>query len=250
MSLTTRQLQQANTRLRHEAQRLRRELDTLAEVSRAVVSERYLDEILQLIVTVTAQLMGSKICSLMLLDEAKQVLVIRATQALSPTYRTKPPIKVGQSISGRAVKQRKPISVLDVTRAEGYMYPEIAAREGLKSMLSVPMMIKERATGVLNIYTTAEHPFSREEIGVLSTIANQAAVAIEHTRLLEQSSALQKSLEERKLVEKAKGVLMHSYRLSESEAFRRLQTQSMAKRKSMREIAEAILLAHELGQTT
>lgn len=241
-------MQQTNTQLRHEVQRLRRELDTLAEVSNAVVSERYLDEILQLIVTVTAQLMGSKICSLMLLDDAKQVLVIRATQALSPAYRTKPPIKVGQSVSGRAVKERRPISVPDVTQAEGYMYPEIAAREGLKSLLSVPMMIKQRATGVLNVYTTVEHQFSEQEIRILSTIANQAAVASEQTRLLEHSVALQKTLEDRKIMEKAKGVLMQQYRFSETEAFRTLQKQSMEKRKTMREVAEAILLTHDLVQ--
>lgn len=236
----------ANARLYEETRQRRRELVTLAQVSKAVASERYLDEILQLIVTITAELMGSKICSLMLLDEARQVLVIKATQALSPAYRNKPPIKAGQSISGRAVKERRPISVLDVTQANGYMYPEIAAREGLKSLLSVPMMVKERATGVLNLYTATEHPFSEDEIRVLSTIANQAAVAIEHTRLLEQSVALQQSLEDRKLVEKAKGVLMQDYRLSEAEAFRTLQKQSMEKRKTMREIAEAILLAREL----
>jgi len=238
----------ANAGLYEAAQQRRRELDTLAQVSKAVASERYLDEILQLIVTVTAELMGSKICSLMLLDEAKQVLVIKATQALSPAYRNKPPIHMGQSVSGRAVKERRPISILDVTQANGYVYPEIAAREGLKSLLSVPMMIKEQATGVLNLYTTTEHQFSEDEIRVLSTIANQAAVAIEHTRLLEQSVALQKSLEDRKLIEKAKGVLMQDYRLSEAEAFRTLQKQSMEKRKTMREIAEAILLARELKE--
>jgi GAF domain-containing protein len=172
--------------------------------------------------------------------------VIKATQALSPAYRNKPPISVGQSVSGRAVKERRPISVLDVTRTDGYMYPEIAAREGLKSLLSVPMMLKERATGVLNLYTTTEHEFSEDEIRVLSTIANQAAVAIEHTRLLEQAVALQKTLEDRKLIEKAKGVLMREHGLSEAEAFRLLQKQSMEKRKTMREIAEAILLATEL----
>ena len=239
MGVSIRQLQE-------EVRQLRRKLQTLAQVSQAVSSERYLDEILQLIVTVTAELMGSKICSLMLLDEAKQVLVIKATQALSPAYRNKPPIKVGQSISGRAVKERQPISVLDVTQADGYMYPEIAAREGLKSLLSVPMMVKKRPAGVLNLYTATEHRFSEDEIRVLSTIANQAAVAIENTRLLEQSVALQKTLEDRKLVEKAKGVLMQQAHLSEVEAFRTLQKQSMEKRKTMREIAEAILLAHEL----
>ena len=238
----------ANARLYEAAGQRRRELDTLAQVSEAMVSERYLDEILQLTVTVTAELMGSKICSLMLLDEAKQVLVIRATQALSPAYRNKPPIKVGQSVSGRAVKERQPISIVDVTKDNGYMFPDLARREGLRSLLSVPMVMQERVIGVLNCYTAQEHRFSDEETRVLSTIANQAAVAIEHTRALEQAVALQKSLDERKLIEKAKGILIEELRCSEAEAFRMLQKQSMEKRKTMREIAEAILLARELKE--
>ena len=223
-----------------------RELETLAQVSEAVVSEAYLDEILQLIVTVTAELMGSKICSLMLLDEAKQTLVIKATQALSPAYRHKPSIKVGQSVSGLVVKERRPISVLDVANDPRYMFPDIARREGVRSLLSVPMSMQDRVIGVLNCYTAHEHRFSNEDIRVLSTIANQAAVAIERTRLLEQARTLQQSLEARKLVEKAKGLLMETLHLSESEAFRLLQKQSMEKRKTMREIAEAILLGREL----
>ena len=226
--------------------RLQRELDTLARVSEAVVSERYLDEILQLIVTVTAQLMGSTICSLMLFDAAKQTLVIRATQALSPAYRNKPPIKVGQSVSGRAVTERRPIGVLDVTQDEGYMFRDLARREGLRSLLSVPMVMQERVIGVLNCYTTQEHLFSDEETRVLTTIANQAAVAIEHTRVLDRASALQQSLDDRKFIEQAKGILSEELRCSEAEAFRLLQTQSMEKRKTMREIAEAVVLAREL----
>ncbi|MBI4354436.1 MAG: GAF and ANTAR domain-containing protein [Candidatus Omnitrophica bacterium] len=226
-----------------------RELETLAQVSEAVVSEPYLDEILQLIVTVTAELMGSKICSLMLLDETQQVLVIKATQALSPAYRHKPPIQVGQSVSGLVVKERRPMAVSDVTSDPRYMFPDIARREGVRSLLSVPMVMQDRVIGVLNCYTSHEHRFTDEEIRVLSTLANQAAVAIERTRLLEHSRVLQQSLEERKVVEKAKGLLMETRHLSESEAFRLLQKQSMEKRKTMREIAEAILLARELEET-
>ena len=227
-------------------ERRHRELDTLAQVSQAVVSQRYLDGILQLIVTVTAELMGSKICSLMLLDEAKQTLVIRATQTLSPAYRNKPPTKVGQSVSGRAVKERRPISVLDVTKDGGYMFPDLARREGLRSLLSMPMAMQDRVIGVLNCYTAKEHRFSDAETRVLSMIANQAAVAIEHTRAIEQTVALQKSLDDRKVIEQAKGALIDDWHLSEAEAFRALQKQSMEKRKTMREIAEAILLAREL----
>ena len=248
MGVSIRQLQQVLCERTEEVRQLRRELQTLAQVSQAVVSERYLDEILQLIVTVIAELMGSKICSLMLLDEARQMLVIRATQALSPAYRNKPPIKVGQSVSGRAVKERRPISVSDVTKDNGYMFPELARREGLRSLLSVPMVMQDRAIGVLNCYTSHEHRFSDEETRVLSTIANQAAVAIEHTRVLDQALALQKSLDDRKVIERAKGILVEELHLSEAEAFRTLQKQSMEKRKTMREIAEAILLARELKE--
>lgn len=234
--------------LRQVIQQHQRELAALSKVSEAVVSERYLDEILQLIITVTAELMSSKICSLMLLDEAQQALVIKATQSLSPAYRNKPPIKVGQSVSGRVVQTRKPITVLDVAATPGYMYPKVARQEGLRSLLSVPMMVKERVIGVLNLYTATEHRFSAREIQLLSTIANQAAVAIEHTRLLEQSVALQKSLEDRKLIERAKGILMRELRCQEPEAFKRLQKQSMERRKSMREVAEAVILASEIKE--
>ena len=230
------------------AEQRRRELDTLALVSEAVISSRYLDEILQLIVTVTAELMGSNICSLMLLDEAKQVLVIKATQALSPAYRNKLPIRIGESISGKAVKERQPISVLDVTKDRGYMFPEIAKREGLRSLLSVPMIVQERVIGVVNCYTAKEHRFNDEEVRLLSTIANQAAAAIERTRLLDEAVSAREALEARKVVDQAKGLLMAGGPLTESQAFRLLQKQSMEKRKSMRQIAEAVILANELKQ--
>ena len=238
----------ANARHYQAARQRRRELETLARMSEAVVSQHYLDEILRLIVTVTAELMDSKICSLMLLDEANQLLVIKATQALSLAYRNKPAIRVGQSVSGQAVKERRPISVLDVTKNGAYMFPEIAKREGLRSLLSVPMLARDRPIGVINCYTSKEHYFSADETSVLSTIANQAASAIERTRLLEEAVAAHEALETRKLVEQAKGILMSQSKLTEAQAFRLLQKQSMEKRKSMHELAEAIILAHELKE--
>ena len=108
------------------------------------------------------------------------------------------------------------------------------------------MMIKDKASGVINSYTSTFHVFTPEEVKTLQAIANQAAVAIEHTRLMEKSFEMQEALEVRKLVERAKGYLMESRKLSETEAFRLLQRQSMNLRKSMREIAEAIILAEEL----
>ncbi len=221
--------------------------DLLYEVSRAIASNRYLEEILLLVVGMTADLMGSKICSLMLLDEEKQELVIKATQSLSEHYRTKPPIKVGESVIGRVVQKKVPITVSDVTTESGYKYPEIAKAEGLRSLISVPMMIKNRVMGVLNCYTTSEHEFGEEEIQLLIGVANQAAVAIENTNLLAEKVAAVEALETRKRVERAKGILMKRYSISEAEAYRRLQKQSMDKGHSLKDVAEAIIVSEEIA---
>ncbi len=224
-----------------------RGIKLLYEVSRAAVSNRYLEEILSLIVGLTAEVIGSKICSLMLLNEEKQELVIKATQSLSEAYRSKPPIKVGESVSGRAVQTRQPITVLDVKTEQGYKYPEIASQEGLTSLVAVPMRVKDRVMGVLNCYTTEEHEFTQEEIQLLQGVANQAALAIDNTRLLAEKVASQEALETRKKVERAKGILMKRHQVGEMEAYRMLQKQSMDKRHSLKEIAEAIIVSEDIA---
>ncbi|MBI5854060.1 MAG: GAF and ANTAR domain-containing protein [Nitrospirae bacterium] len=235
-----------NARLYAEMRRKAIQVETLSQVSETVVSNRLLEDVLQLIVAMTAQMMNSKICSIMLLDQDKEELRIVATQSLSEQYRRKPNLKLGQSISGRAVLGRRPILVPDVAQDRDYMYPEMAKREGLCSLLSVPMLVREKAVGVINSYTSVPHAFSHEEVRLMQAIANQAAIAMEHATLLEKSFEMQEALAVRKLVEQAKGYLMRSKKLSEQEAFRLLQRQSMDLRKSMREIAEAVLLAGEI----
>lgn len=231
-----------NARLYDDMKRKALHLDTLSQVSETVASNRLLDDVLQLIVTMSAQMLNSKICSIMLLDSTGQELRIAATQSLSEQYRRKPALKVGESISGRAVQERRPIQVADVQNEKAYTYPELARKEGLRSLLSVPMLVRSRAIGVINTYTSVPHVFSAEEIKVLQTIANQAAIAIENTTLLEKSFEMQEALEVRKLVERAKGCLMQAKGITEEEAFRLMQRQSMDSRKSMREIAEAVIL--------
>ncbi len=237
-----------NARLYDQMKRKALQLETLSQVSETVASSRIIDDVLQLIVTMTAQMMGSKICSIMLLDAETGELRIAATQSLSEQYRRKPNLKVGQSISGRAVQERRPIIVADVTKERDYMYPDLAVKEGLASLLSVPMLVRDKAVGVINSYTSVPHHFTSEEVRLMQTIANQAAIAIEHTTLMEKSFEMQEALAVRKLLERAKGYLMRAKKLSEEEAFKLIQRQSMDLRKSMREIAEAILLAGEIEE--
>jgi AmiR/NasT family two-component response regulator len=110
------------------------------------------------------------------------------------------------------------------------------------------MLYKDKVLGVMNTYTPTEHQFSAEEVSFVQSVANQCAAAIENTRLLSEKLAAQEALEARKLIERAKGLLMKQKGISESDAFREIQRQSMDRRKSMKEISEAIILAHEMVQ--
>lgn len=222
-----------------------KQIEALSKISQTITSNLYLEDILRLIVMVTAEVMNSKICSLMLIDDGKRELVIRATQSVSEAYNKKPNIKIGEGIAGMVAKENKPIAVLDVRKDPRYINRDIARKEKLCSLLSVPMSVKGRVIGVLNSYTSTAHKFTKNEINILTTVANQAAVAIENAQLMVKSRIIQEELEARKLIERSKGILMRKG-LSEEDAFRRIQKQAMDLRKPMRQIAEAIILADEL----
>jgi signal transduction protein with GAF and PtsI domain len=235
-----------NARLYDEMKKKALQIEALSALSKNIASNLYLKEILQLIVAMTAELMQSKICSIMLLSPDRKELIIEATQSLSQEYVSKPNISVNNSISGRAILQKRPVSVLDVTREPDFLYPEMARKEGLCSLLSVPMMVKEDVIGIINCYTEKPHEFSEEETAIVQAVANQAAIAIQNTQLMEELVETKKALETRKVLEKAKGILMKELNIDEDTAHKMIHKKSMDSCKPVKEIAEAIILAWEI----
>ena len=221
-------------------------IEALSKIGEAITSDLYLEDILKLIVTVTAEVMGSKICSLMLLDTVKKELTIKATQSMSKEYLNKRPLKLGEGIAGKVAQENKPAIVENIQEAEEYKFKDIGIKEGLVSMLSVPLHVKGKVIGVLNTYTSMPHSFSEYEINILKTVADQAAIVIENYRLVVETKVIKEELDIRKAIERAKGMLMKEQNLSEQEAFRKIQKFAMDNNKSMREIAEAIILSSEL----
>lgn len=222
------------------------QIKALSKISRAIVSDLYLEDILRLIVAVTAETMGSNICSIMLVNEKESELVIRASQSISNEYNKKPPLKIGEGIAGKVAKLNKPLVVKDVKKEKEYKYKDIAKKEGLCSLLCVPLAVKGKVIGVINCYTSVPHDFTETERDILTSIANQAAVAIENTELIVKSRVIQEELETRKRIERAKGILMKEEGLTEEEAYLKLQRFSMNHRKSMGEVAEAIILSSDI----
>lgn len=159
------------------------ELSTLARVSEAVNSPLYLDETLGLIAEMAAKVMGTPVCTLRLLNEDQSELVVRAAYSSLAGYRRKPSLPAAAGINGQVVRERRPIVVADVRADARYPFRELAAQEGLVSLLSVPLIVRERVIGVLNCYTAEPHAFSEAEIKLFSTLANQTALAIENAQL-------------------------------------------------------------------
>jgi len=162
-----------------------KEINALLEISKAIASGLYLEDVLRLIVTVTANLMDSKICSLWILDEKDQKLNLKATQSISEEYLKERSLAIGEGVVGHVAHYNQPMAIPNVLEEPLYKEKELAKKEGLVSMLSVPMCIKDRVIGVINCYTSYPHSFSKSEEEMLTTVANQAALCIENSGLME-----------------------------------------------------------------
>ncbi len=225
------------------------QIKALSKISKAIASDLYLEDILRLIVVVTAEAMNSRICSLWILEEKEKKLKLRATQAIEEEYLKERTLKLGEGVVGFVAQQKKPMIISNVLEEPKYKEKPLARKLGLHSMLSVPMEVKGKIIGVINSYTSTPHDFAETEINVLTSVANQAAVAIENTELMVKSRVIQEELETRKRMERAKGILMKEQGLTEEQAYLKLQRYSMDHRKTMREVAEAIILAADMKKT-
>jgi len=171
----------------YEQWRLKARLfESLANVSRAINSTLDLDEALTVITREACGLMQAKMCSVMMLDESGAWLDLRASFGAGKAYLGKPRLSAGESLLGVVVRRKKPVQVDNVQTSSRYQNVEIARREGLISLLSVPLLYRGEAMGALSVYTAQPHLFSNDEVRILSAFAELSAIAIEKARLYER----------------------------------------------------------------
>jgi signal transduction protein with GAF and PtsI domain len=220
----------------------------LMDISRAITSDLYLEDILKLIVLVTAKVTGVEICSLWLIDEnvTPNKIRLKATQSIDPEYVQDRSLNMDEGVVGFVATHKRPLVIENVLNDQRFKEKQMAKKLGLVSMVSVPLQVKnKKVIGVLNCFTSEPHTFSETEVNLLIAVAHQAAVAILNTELMVKTKVIQEELETRKLVEKAKEVLMHKRNIDGNSSYRWMQKRSMDSRKSMRIVAEAVLLSEE-----
>jgi signal transduction histidine kinase len=160
--------------------------ETLASVSRTINSTLNLDEALRVITREACELMRARMCSLMLLDETQEWLDLRASFGAGDAYLKKPRLGVGESLLGVVVRRKKALQVANVQADSRYQNVELARRENLISLLSVPLIFSGQIIGTLSVYTAKPYNFSNEEIKILNALGELSAIAIEKARLYER----------------------------------------------------------------
>ncbi len=158
--------------------------DTFEEVKKSISATLNLKQVLDLIVQGVVKVMKVKGSSLSLLDTKREKLRIFASDGLSRNYVEKGPLDSSKSI-GATVFDGKHAWIEDATTDLRIQYPEEARREQIASILSVPLMVRNKVIGALRVYTSERREFTDEEVKFLYGFAEQVALAIENARSYE-----------------------------------------------------------------
>ncbi|MBM4397456.1 MAG: GAF domain-containing protein [Deltaproteobacteria bacterium] len=155
---------------------------TLYDVARALSASLDLSKVLESIPRIAAGVMGTRAACLRLLSDDGATLRVEASFGLSDEYLGKGPVERARSAVDRVVLAGRPLAVRDIAAEPGFQYPEAAGREGLRSVLSVPVRAGDETIGLLRVYTAEPHDWSASEVGFLAALAGQASAALVNAR--------------------------------------------------------------------
>ena len=174
------------------------QLSALNKISGAIIHTRSMMEILNLVIRELSAIIGDKQVGIYLLDRNRGELVFTAQKGFSQDFfKSVSRLKMGEGVSGKAVQQKTAVVYDDYTKCP-HAIETALKRENIKSILSVPLMNKDRIVGVLTVATRTPYHFNRDEIDLMTLIGNQIAVAIESARLHEDIQESERKVMENK----------------------------------------------------
>jgi uroporphyrinogen-III synthase len=220
-------------------------IDFLHSVTNRIAAADSLHEVLNEIVEFVSDLVSCDSC-FVFVSEGEE-LVLRASKNSRPGIIDNVKLGMGQGITGWVAKCSEPV----VLSSGAFRDPRFRRIPGLpedsyEAFLSMPIGTRGRVVGVMNVQHVQPYDFTLREIKIISTLGHLVGAAIEMARLEQEVTALSDKLETRKVVERAKGILQRELKIGEEEAYAAIQKQARTRRKSMKEVSEAILLANEM----
>ncbi len=219
-------------------------IQSIHKISQAITDEKYMDDVLNLILTITAAIAHITTCSLWLVDKREKPwrLCLKASHGINGDLFEHRSLALNQGVVGRVAKNKRPVVISDVLKDRPFKEKNMARKLGIVSMLCVPIVYKEDTLGVLNCFTTQAHAFSETEVSWMNTVANQAALAIFNTEQMVRVGLAKEELYTQDLLRRARNVLMKQRKIAAEDASLWIQHCSKASCRSLRHVAEAILI--------
>lgn len=222
------------------------DIEGLHEIGERIAASDPLSTVLKLVVEFVSTVVKCDSCFLYVLEGND--LILRASQNPHAEVLNRLTLRVGQGITGWVAENKKPVVIgsrasFDPRFQSFHELPE----DRFEAFLSVPILCRDKLVGVINLQHRDPHIHSQREIHLVSTIGFLVGPEIELVRLEAEDSKLSELSEARQLVKSAQEILQRDLRIAEEDAFLVLQRESRERRKSMKEIAEAILIADEIA---
>lgn len=233
------------------------DISILHRVSRIISSERSLDEMLGEIVALAARVTACDAVLVYLLDGESQEFVLRASLVPHAADLGQLRLKMGEGVTGWVAEHQSPVALSQDAAKDPRFKGFPLVEDTYEAFLSVPVISNGSAIGVINTHHRDVHEHTEHQIQTITFIGEQMGAAIakslleeENARLSEETAEVKRQLETRKVVERAKGILQRRESITEEEAYLRMRNESRRLRRPMKELAEAIILAEELGKKT
>jgi signal transduction protein with GAF and PtsI domain len=204
-----------------------------------------LQAVLHRVVHFVSSVVNCDSCFIYVLEEDE--LVLRASKNPHTDIVNRLKLRVGQGITGWVAEHRQPVAVgCHAFEDPRFQVFNELPEDHYEAFLSVPVLCRGRLVAVINLQHRHPHEHSWAEIQLIATIGFLVGAEIELARLETENTELSERLETRKVLDRAKGILQRDLGISEEEAYLTIQKQSRQRRRSKRDIAEAILLADDL----
>ncbi len=222
-----------------------REVDLLHEIGRRIAAADPLHELLAKVLDFISLVAKFDSCFLYVLQDNE--LVLRSSKNPHAEAIDRLKLQVGRGITGWVAEHKCPVAIgRDAFKDPRFQSFNELPEDRFEAFLSVPVLSRDKLVGVINLQHRQPHTYSQREIRLISTIGFLVGAEIEMARLESANSELSEQLGTRKALERAKGILQRDLQLTEEEAYLTLQRQSRQRRKSLREVAEAIVLTDEI----
>ena len=155
--------------------------ETLIKITKSLSKSKDPEEIIRMTVERLKSSLGIKGCALFLINQQTKDLEIAAAAGLSQEYLNKGTVSALRSIADSL--KDGPVAVYDVSDDPRIQYPEAAKKEGIASILSVPIMLGDEAIGAIRAYTAEKWEFTLDDVNFVQALAQISGILIEMTRL-------------------------------------------------------------------